>query len=180
MMGSRRVGYWRRMLVALAAGGALVMAGCGSEDDHDGHSHTGSDAGEHIDPVAEDAAIAATSVAVTLLNWTPAQQDSPWDVSAEQADIFTGELAAKITDLSGENIPEQWAGWAAAGATVRSVVLDAEVTDESETEAKVIATVRQELAYPDGGRSTWKTSDYDIGLVAEDGRWKADTMKEKS
>lgn len=171
-------------VLAAVASAALMIAGCGS-DSHDGHEHTGSDDHEHIDPVAQDPAIAATSVAVTALSWTPAEQSSPWDIPATVlSSSMTGELADKAGDPSSaearKDRPSQWDGWATAGATVKAFVLETEVTEESDSETTVVATVRQDLSYPDGGGSTWKTADYEIDLVAEDGRWKAETMKEKS
>lgn len=176
---------WSTVVLAVATAGVLTLTGCGSDDEHDGHEHTGSDDHEHIDPIAQDPAIAATSVAVTALSWTPAEQSSPWDIpTTVLSSSMTGELADKAGGPSSaeamKDRPSQWDGWAAAGATVKAFVLETEVTEESDTDTTVVATVRQDLSYPDGGRSTWKTTDYEIGLVAEDGRWKAETMKEKS
>ncbi|MGP9725294.1 hypothetical protein ACT3SZ_14895 [Corynebacterium sp. AOP40-9SA-29] len=186
MIASRgRSRRWSTTVLAVATAGALALAGCGSDDDHDGHEHTGSDDHEHIDPVAQDPAIAATSVAVTALSWTAAEQSSPWDIpTTVLSSSMTGELADKASDPSSAEArrdrPSQWDGWATAGATVKAFVLETEVTEESDSATTVVTTVRQDLSYPDGGGSTWKTTDYEIDLVAEDGRWKATTMKEKS
>jgi hypothetical protein len=181
--GTTRSRHWSAVALALVTAGVMMLTGCGS-DEPDGEQHTGSDAHEHIDPVADDPAIAATSVAVTALSWTPATQSSPWDIPASvMSESLTGELAELAGDPSStaamKDRPSQWDGWATAGATVKAIVLDTEVTEDSDTEATVMATVRQELTYPDGGRSTWKTADYEISLAAADGRWKADSMTEK-
>lgn len=169
-------------LLVVVATVAVVLGGCSSDDDTD-DGHQGHDAGEHIDPVADDPAIAATAVASTLLSWNPAEQSSPMDVPVSVIDdSMTGELAEQARDPSGDDsaylTPQQWDDWADAKATVKAFVTDTEVTADDDTAAEVTTTVRQDLSYPDGARSTLSTTDYQITLDAVDGRWKANTIKE--
>lgn len=173
-----------RTLLVLTIAASMSMTACGSDDDTDSeHAHDGHDADEHIDPVEQDPAIAATMVASTLLSWTPAEQSSALDIPITVVDdSLTGELETMARSPSDPKArkftPTQWDDWAAAAATVKAFVTDTEVTDEADEDAKVRATVRQDLSYPDGARSILGTTDYTITLKNIDGRWKADTFKE--
>lgn len=174
---------WSTALLAGATASALVLTGCGSDDEHAGHEHTGSDAHEHIDPIAADPAVTAQAVASTVLTWNPAQQDSPWELATNFIeDTLTGDLADKAGEPSSSaamaDRPKQWDGWAAGGATMKAVVLDVELADEDDDEVTAVVEVQQTLNYPDGSSSRWKKSTQEVHLVAENGRWKANSLKE--
>lgn len=177
----------RRWITATCAIGlfaGLSLTGCSDDSESDpGHEHTGSDDHEHIDPVTGSPAGAAQAVATTLTTWTPANQASPFSLPGtfvEQS--LTGQLEELARDPESEQAmdrrPEQWEGWAAANATVKGFVLDTETTEGSDTEATVVATVRQDLRYPDGSRSTMTETEYTVTLVAEDGHWKAERFED--
>lgn len=180
-LGRRR---WITGLLAALTASTLVLTGCGSDDESAETEHTGSDDHEHIDPVANDPAIAARAVATSLLSYDPADRVSPCDVADNVALLMlTGELAAAAEAPESpecmDKRPEQWSDWGAANAQIKAIITDTDVVDESDSEATVITTVRQSLSYPDGGSSTWSTTTQEIHLVAEDDRWKATSIEEK-
>ncbi|KPM10562.1 hypothetical protein QR98_0091200, partial [Sarcoptes scabiei] len=124
------------------------------EHDHE-HSH-GRDDHVHIDPVAEDPAVAATSALTVLFSWDPARQSGPGEVSAGVAEqLFTGGVAADVR--SGGAVidrPEQWGDWVTAHARVSALVPQTRVMDTGDERSRVVAAqVEQTLMYPDGGHS---------------------------
>lgn len=176
---------WRSAVISGVVATALVLTGCGSDKDNEQAEHTGSDAHEHIDPVADDPVIAATAVATSWLSYDPADRVSPCDIPDNVAMLqLTGELAdTAATPDSRECMdarPKQWDDWGEANAQIKAIITDTEVIEETESEATVGVTVTQNLVYPDGGTSTWATSSHELTLVADDGRWKADSIKETS
>lgn len=175
----RRGGRRLQVAALVALTTVLAVTGCGSDNhDDDGHNH-GSDDHVVIDPVAEDPAITAKAVAINRFTWDPGTQSGVWDIPAKVVtDSLTGPARDKATDPAGAgaaDTPEQWRSWAAAGASMRAIVTDAVVTGDG-NDRTVTVTVRQDLEYPDGSASTWKTRPVEIHLVAVDGRWKADSI----
>lgn len=178
-----------RRRAALIAGvvACLALSGCSGSDENNGddHSHThetGSDDHAHIDPVASDPAITAKFVAMGRYSWTPGVQDNVWDMPERLvSESLTGEAKDKADDpgeSAAKDTPNEWQSWASLGATVRAIVTDPVVEGVGD-QRTVTVTVRQDLEYPDGSATTWKTSTIQIHLVSEDDRWKADTIKEK-
>ncbi|MEL4183531.1 hypothetical protein MTQ17_09845 [Corynebacterium bovis] len=133
----------------------------------------------HIDPVAEDPQVAATSALTVLLSWDPVRQSGPTDGVVRTLDSFaTGELLAAVD--SGESVvdrPEQWGDWAMAHARVMALVPDTRVVDDRSEKGKtVLARVSQVVVYPDGGRSRLPDQQVRVHLVVEAGQWKADRV----
>jgi hypothetical protein len=156
----------------------LTVSGCGGGDSEDDHDH-GSDDHVVIDPVADDPAIAAKAVALNLFQWNPAEQSSVWDLPLQIVDDnLTGELRDKATSAQGSaDTPEEWSAWAASGATVRAIVTSPVVEGDGNSRT-VTVTVQQNLEYPDGSGSEWKTRNVTVHLVNDDGQWKADRVSE--
>ncbi|MEL4211878.1 hypothetical protein [Corynebacterium bovis] len=164
------------VVVGLVAAGGLSGCGGHTDDDVDGH---GRDDHVHIDPVAEDPAVAATSALTVLFGWDPARQSGPGDVPAGVADeLFTGALAADVR--SGGAVvdrPALWGDWATAQARVSALVPQTRVVGTGDERSRVVAAqVEQTLTYPDGGRSRLPGRQVRVHLVVESGRWKADRV----
>ncbi|MEL4163094.1 hypothetical protein [Corynebacterium bovis] len=145
----------------------------------DGDHNHGRDDHVHIDPVAEDPQVAATSALTVLLSWDPVRQSGPTDGVVRTLDSFaTGELLAAVD--SGESVvdrPEQWGDWAMAHARVMALVPDTRVVDDRSEKGKtVLARVSQVVVYPDGGRSRLPDQQVRVHLVVEAGQWKADRV----
>lgn len=157
----------------------LTISGCsGGDDDSDGREH-GSDDHVVIDPVADDPAIAAKTVAINRYQWNPSIQSGVWALPLQIVENnLTGEALDKASSPADTaDNPEEWSDWADAGATMRAIVTDPVVTGEGDTRT-VTVTVRQDLEYPDGSGSEWRTQTVTVHLVNDGGHWKADRLSE--
>ena len=163
------------VVVLLVVGVAHACHRAPVDGDHE-HAH-GLDDYAHIDPVADDPAVAAASVATVLLSWDPVRQSGPADGVVRTLDgVATGELLGAV--VAGESVvdrPAQWGDWATAHARVMALVPDTRVVDDRLGRGRtVLARVAQTVVYPDGGRSRLPDQQARVHLVVESGQWKAD------
>lgn len=165
--------------VILVAGGVTwaAVAFFGGDDE----STPATDSHTHIDPVADDPFVAATSTLSAVLSYVPAEQDTVFDQYASVRDRLTGPLAQLADNPpAGEDAlrqtPPEWDDWAAGGDQVRAIVERSENTadiDDDATEAVVTVTVREMVFHADG-ENTPLRSPYvaDATIVREDDIWK--------
>ena len=155
------------MLVATLGGGVVA---CGHDDEPE---HTGSDVGM-TDPQQTDPGVIAQSVARVMLSWEPARQESPFDVPVEVKDQTGGRLAQMLESPSHEDMkqwkPEQWDSWASGHVHVKGFA-DTPTTSGSGAKRTVRMDVVQRLDYPDGTRSTWRTSEATAEVEQHGGTW---------
>ena len=147
----------------------------------DDESTPATDSHTHIDPVADDPYVAATSTLSAVLSYAPAEQDTVFDQYASVRDRLSGQLAQLADNPpTGEDAlrqtPPEWDDWAAGGDQVRAIVERSENTadiDDDATEAVVTVTVREMVFHADG-ENTQLRSPYaaDATIVREDDIWK--------
>ncbi|MGV0870463.1 hypothetical protein [Corynebacterium kalidii] len=168
------------VLVAIAVGIAWAVTSMigGDEDDA---ARPATDSHTHIDPVADDPYVAATSTVSAILSYAPAEQDTVFDQYAAVRDRLTGQMAQLADnpptgDDAARQTPPQWEAWAESGDRVRAIVERSPSTapiEDGATEAEVTMDVRELIFHPDG-ETTPLRNPYVVTatVVVEDGIWK--------
>lgn len=164
-------------VLALAISLAASATACGSDEESAPPQYTGTDVGM-IDPQQSDAGVIAQSAARLVMTWNPAEEASPWQVSAEGIEQnLGGKLAQRASNPTSKDAqadkPQQWDSWAQAKARVQAVADTPQITELGETTAKAKVRVMRELTYPDGSRSDLPEVTLTLTLKKDGDNWRA-------
>lgn len=128
-----------------------------------------------VDPVAEDAGVAAASLVGAVNSYVPAEDASPADGAVRVRGQLSGKYLKLANSADGAPLPDQWDMWARNGDRVQAI---AEPTREFRAPADDATSVSVPLKlkifvwHADGERTPLSAQEVRALMVKEAGMWK--------
>lgn len=172
---------WRG--VVATAGGAvvaliLVIVGCllwGSSD-----SGASDPAVDVVDPVSEDAGVAAASLVAATNSYMPAEDASPADAAARVRGRLTGKYLKLANSAEGAPRPDQWEIWARNGDRIQAVAEPTREWREPPADVDSVAVPLNLTVFvwhADGDRTPLMANEVRAEMVREAGMWKLSDLE---